>query len=177
MKGMKMLSTPRVSFPRSEVLALCAEYGPQMKIDSSQPQLEGKYVMAAIAVNESSLGENCTPRHEPEWDVGGVYAGNPEQQDLLREYGSSAAMSFGPWQLMFYNCPGYTPDQLLKDPDAGARCFLAYFNGYVQRKGAITLEQIGQVYNGGHVSESPTEGVKEYTTKLAQSYTWVATLF
>ena len=174
-----MLAQPRVSFPQSEVLGLCSEYGSWLKIDPSQvAELQGKYVMAAIAMNESSLGANCTPRHEPAWDTGGIYAGNPQQQDLLREFGSAAAMSYGPWQLMFYNCPGYSPDQLLKDPDACARCFLAYFNGYVQRKGAVTLLQIGQVYNGGHVfGEEVPQDVKEYTDRLATNYAHVVTLF
>lgn len=168
---------PRVSFPRSEILALCAEYGPGMKIDPSQPQLLGKYVMAAVAANESALGANCTPRHEPGWDVGGAYSRDPEQVALLEEFGSAAACSYGAWQVMFYNCSGYTPKELTEDAEAGAKCFLAYFNNYVNRKGAITLEQIGQVYNGGHVTESPIPEVQQYTTKLAQSYDWVTTLF
>jgi hypothetical protein len=167
-----------VSFPQSEVLALCAEYGPQLRVDLViDPPLVGKYVMGAIAWNESALGADCTPRHEPAWDLGGVYAGEPEQAALLKEYGRAAASSYGPWQLMFYNCPGFTPDELTSDADACARCFLAYFNGYIQRKGAITLEQIGQAYNLGHVTEDPPESVQQYTKNLALHYTAVAKLF
>lgn len=176
----KVPARPLVSFPQSEILALCSEYGSQMTIDLHvDPPVVGRYCMAAIAWNESSLGMNCTPRHEPAWDFGGIYAENPQQMNLLHLYGSAAAYSYGPWQLMFYNCAGmqFTPDELTKDPDACARCFLSYFNGYVQRKGAITLEQIGQVYNGGHVSESPSANVAAYTKNLALHYAEVAKLF
>lgn len=172
-----------VSFPRSVVLALCAQYGPEMR--GMQPSgtvpagLIGKYVMAAVATNESSLGADCTPRYEPAWDVDGIYARTSlEQQALLQEFGKDAAYSYGVWQLMYYNCPGYTPSQLVTDAEAGAKCFLNYFNTYVQRKGAVTLEQIGEVYNSGHVWEvTPPPDIQQYVEKLQVNYQMVQTLF
>jgi hypothetical protein len=173
----KAVATSSVSFPQSEVLALCAEYGPDLHVDVSQPQLTGRYIMAAFAMNESSLGADCTPRHEPSWDVGGIYATNLHQAELLREYGSAAACSYGIWQLMLYNCLDYSPAQLNSDADAGAQCFLAYFNGYMQKKGGVTLEQLGQIYNFGHVTEDPPEPVQQYTQKLQAYYQTVQALF
>jgi hypothetical protein len=133
--------------------------------------------MAAVAANESGLGENCLSLPQPTWNVGGVYASNPYQVTLLQQYGSLAACSFSPWQLMLYNCLGFSPEELNTDADVGARCFLAYFNGYVQLKGAITLQQIGQVYNFGHVTEDPPVGVQQYVERLEENYKLVSGLF
>jgi hypothetical protein len=161
----------RVSFPQSEVLALCVEYGPDLHIDPSQPQLVGKYVMAAVAMNESSLGADCLSSPQPAWNVGGEYAGNAQQAALLSKYGSLAACSFSPWQLMLYNCLGYTPEELNSNAALGAECWVAFFNGYIVRKGAITLQQIGQVQNGGHVfGDEVPASVHAYTERLAANY-------
>ena len=168
----------RVSFPQSEILALCAEYGPELHIDPSQPQLQGKYVMAAVAANESSLGADCMSTPQAAWDTGGEYASNPIQAGLLLHYGSLAACSYSAWQLMLYNCLGHTPQELNANADLGAKCWVAFFNSYITRKGAITLQQIGQVQNGGHVfGEEVPEGVQLYTERLEKNYQLVQTLF
>lgn len=159
-----------IKFPRLDVLAACAKYGPLLDVD---PSLSGPVVMAAIASNESSLGLNCGPRHEGSYDAGGtVYNGNEEQRVLVAKFGSEAAMSYGPWQVMFINCPGWTPTELNTDLDAGAKAFLAFFNRYViGTRHAKTLSEIGQVYNGGHIfTGTMLAGVRAYVDKLQASY-------
>ena len=159
-----------MNFERAEVLTMCSKYGPLLQVD---PDLDGPTVMAAIASNESSVGLNCGPRHEPSYDVGGsVYNGNKEQRDLVDQYGSNAACSYGPWQVMFINCPGYVPGELQTDLESNAKAFLAFFNRYViATRHAKTLSEIGQVYNGGHVfTGTMLPGVAAYVEKLSSAY-------
>ena len=156
------------SFPKADVLAACAKFGPQLQVDS---QLDGVKVMAAIAGNESSYGYNCGPRHEPAYDVGGTYANGALQKGLLQEFGSAAACSYGPWQMMFDNFVGFTPAQLLTDLDACAMSFVRFFNSYVIRtRRAVTLDEIAQVWNSGHISATPSPAVQRYMQQLQKNY-------
>lgn len=157
------------SFPTEDVLAACAQFGPLLVVPEG---LDGRRVMAAIASNESSTGRNCGPRHEPAYDEGGeVYKDSPEQQRLVAQYGNSAACSYGPWQCMFINCPGYTPGELQINLTDCARAFVSYFNSYVMRaKKAQSLNQIGQIYNSGHVSGAPSASVQTYCNRLQTAY-------
>lgn len=157
-----------ISFDRSRILALCLKYGPLLDVPA---EIDGARLMGAIAANESSLGANCGPRHEPAYDLGGKYAPSGSiQAGLLGHYGRAAACSYGPWQLMFINAPGYTPDELESDPESCARAFLEYFNSFVVPRGGKSLEQIGQIYNGGHVTAEPSPGVKAYCLELQHNY-------
>ncbi len=157
-----------ISFPKEQVLAACQKYGPLLLVPSD---LDGIRVMAAIAQVESTMGMNCGPRFEEAYFDGGKFCG-PEQKHLNDEFGYDAASSFGPWQLMFINCPGYTPDELKKDLNCCARAFVAHFNNYVIRgKGAKTLEEIGMVWNGGHIFTGMIPmGVEHYCMDLEQAY-------
>ena len=159
-----------ITFPRIDVLAACAKYGQMLQLD---PSLSGPVVMAAISSNESSIGANCGPRHEPVYDVGGgVYNGNADQRGLVDQFGAEAAMSYGPWQLMFINCSGWTPTELNSDLDANAKAFVAFFNHYViGTRHAKTLSEIGQVWNGGHIfTGNILSGVQAYVDKLQSAY-------
>ena len=153
------------SFPKQQILDICHKYGPQLHVPTG---LDGAKVMIAISSNESSIGANCGPRHEPSYDVGGhVYATNARQRALVATYGQDAAMSYGPWQLMFYNFPsGVTPFQANKDLELNAQAFMTQFNNYVIRAcKAQTLEEIGEVWNMGHICAD-----KAYTDKLQAAY-------
>lgn len=157
------------SFDRSAVLAACKQYGTQLNVD---PSLDGPRLMWAIAGNESSYGVNCGPRHEPAYDVGGsIYKNNTTQQKLVDDFGAPAACSYGPWQMMFINFAGSNPGQLLSDLDRCAREFVRFFNVYVVglRK-AVTLSDVGQVWNAGHVSDTPSPGVLRYVQSLQHNY-------
>lgn len=157
-----------ISFPQLEVIGACVTFGPQLSVPSP---LNGEAVMQAIASNESSLGANCGPRYEPAYGEGGRYA----NAALLSQYGDAAASSHGPWQMMFEN---FSPEaqQAIADGSADvtafAQEFVRFFNSYVIRiRGAANLNEIGQVWNGGHVfASSPPVGVTVYCTKLARAY-------
>jgi hypothetical protein len=157
-----------ISFPRNTILALCQKYGPLLQV---RAPLDGPQLMAAIASNESTLGNNCNPRYEANYDVGGAYGEEPQMQSLLHQYGRDAACSFGPWQIMLINAPGYTPTELRTNPDACARAFLGYFNSFVIRdRKAQTLMQMGEVYNSGRIWPFPPKGVQDYCTDLLNAY-------
>lgn len=150
--------------------AIAAKYGPMLNLPAG---LDGVHLMIALAINESSLGRDVGPRHEPAYDVGGsVYQNSEQQRSLVDKYGSAAACSYGPWQMMFINfAQSITPDQL-SDFDLCAREFVRFFNSYVIRtRKADTLSEVGQVWNGGHVfqAELPA-GIANYVKKLQENY-------
>lgn len=150
------------SFPKADVLAACAEYGPQLKVPAG---LDPVKVMIAIASNESSLGADCGPRYEPAYDTGGVYSGG-DMVGLLALYGRAAACSYGPWQMMYVNFTAYTPDELLTDLQACAVEYVRFLNSYViGTKRATTLAEIGEVWNLGHIAPDP-----QYVSKLQAAY-------
>ena len=152
-------------FAKADVLAACETYGPQLQVPEG---LDGAGVMAALSSNESSVGFDCGPRHEPAYDLGGSLAVG-EQQSLLSQYGATAAASYGPWQMMFIN---FTPEVQSKIATHGdelidyAQEFVRWFNRYVIRvRKATNLDQIGQVWNLGHIGPDPV-----YTSKLEAAY-------
>lgn len=157
-----------VSFPKQEVLDCCDQYGSMLHLPAG---LDGRKVMAAIASNESSTGANCGPRHEPSYDVGGTLAKGLQQTVALAHFGSRAACSYGPWQMMFVNFSGVAPDRLNTDIDACALGFVKFFNSYViAARHAQTLKDIGQVWNFGHMTPTPPAGVANYCQKLQAAY-------
>lgn len=155
-----------VSFAKSDVIAACESFGPQLQVPVD---LSGPAVMQAIASNESSIGANCGPRQEPAYSTGGVLVG-PEQSYLLRQYGDAVAgSSHGPWQMMFIN---FSPEAQTAiaagtaDVTTFAQEFVRFFNAYVIRaRHAQDLAQIGEVWNLGHVGSDPL-----YVEKLTASY-------
>lgn len=155
------------SVPRDVVFSLCREYGPQLKPPAG---LDGIALMAAFAYNESSLGDDTIPRHEPSYDVGGMNSHN-NQAPLLAQFGRAAACSYGPWQIMPCNAPSFTPEELFENPEFCAMAFVAFFNSYiVGHARAMTLEQCGCAYNLGHVAMNPPSGVQQYMADLRRHY-------
>jgi hypothetical protein len=155
------------SFAEADVLKACAQYGVQLNVPVG---LDGPTVMCAVASVESSVGADCGPRHEPAYDASGTYGAGPIMEPLLAEYGSSAACSYGPWQMMFCNYSGaYSPAELLADLEANAVEFVRYFNNHVAPRVA-SLSDIGQVWNGGHVAEEPSQAVTIYMARLQKAY-------
>lgn len=162
-----------MSFEKADVIRTCEEYGKQLQVPYP---IDGIALMKAIAQVESSMGLNCK-RHEPAYDTDGqVWKGSREQQALVKEFGSDAACSFGPWQVMFLNVPTWfvppaTPEQMETDLDVCARAFVEFFNRYVIRtRQASTVPEIGQVYNGGHIFKEVPAGVQRYCDQLAKAY-------
>lgn len=159
------------SFPTQDVTALCLELGHLLTVPEG---LSGERVMLAIAAVESGgadpkfAGHNCGPRHESAYDVnGGFWHQSTIQQGLVKEWGSRAACSFGPWQMMYCNfAPPVTPDQCEKDLRFCAVEFVGRFNRAMRRAAPKTLAEIGEIWNMGHIGPDP-----DYVTKLQRAYT------
>ena len=160
------------SFAKQDVLNACAEYGPSLTVPVG---LDPVKVMIAIASNESSLGANCGPRHEPAYEAGGAAWAQKAMAPLLAQYPpvgdppqSPAAMSYGPWQMMFLNFSGVGQQRIIAgyvDLIDYAVEFVRYFNSYVAEHTPQDLDEIGEIYNAGHITPDPA-----YTNRLQQAY-------
>lgn len=92
------------SFPRDRVVEAAVEASEA--IVRCPASLRAQALMLAIADVESSGGANCTPRHEPAYDIGGkLYRaqtpGARKLRELRAEWGAWAACSYGAWQVMY----------------------------------------------------------------------------
>jgi hypothetical protein len=157
-----------VNFTQQQIADICRIYGPQL---TNLPSgIDGAQLLWAIAGNESSFGENCAPRHEPAFDVGGVYGNGAVMKSLLAQYGSAAASSYGPWQILFCNCPaGYQPLDM-GDLDKAAHATVRYLNQLIARWTCTGLSDVGECWNAGHPMLNPSAGVARYVSDLAGNY-------
>src|ERR1017187_8108565 len=118
-----------VNFTKQQIADQCRISGPQLV--GLPSGIDGAQLLWAMSGNESSFGANCAPRHEPAFDVGGVYA--PHMQSILAQYGSAAAYSYGPWQIMYVNAwPAATPEQM-SDLKVCAAVTVAFLNRLIAR--------------------------------------------
>lgn len=155
-------------YTRQQVSNVCRQYGVQ--ILDLPVSIDGSQLLYGISGNESSFGLNTRPRHEPAFDVGGIYATSPTQKSLLALYGSDAACSFGPWQLMFSNWPEGTTPADTNDLDKCAVATLAFMNSLIRRFNPHTLSDIGSCWNAGHIQNPLSTGVQAYVNELAKNY-------
>jgi hypothetical protein len=153
--------------PPAAILDLAKQYGSQLALPV-QGILDPVAVMCAFAQNESSFGADCKPRHEPAYDRGGRYDRN-EQAALLDKYGHAAAFSYGPWQTLPCNALAFSPAELEADPEICARAFVADMNHRVLPH-AMTLGEMAQIYNAGHVAIVMAPGVLRYAGDLRANY-------
>lgn len=126
-------------------------------------------ILWTLAGNESSFGENCTPRHEPSWDRGGVNYQNSEiQKALWAREGSAASYSYGPWQLMYFN---FVQPCTIKDAaenlhiQAVSTC--VFLTNLIRRWNLKTLVDIGVCWNHGSPTRNISPGVQAYVHELA----------
>jgi hypothetical protein len=160
-----------ITWPRLDVLKSCKTNAVLLPVIEN---LDPARLLAALAMNESSLGINCGPRHEPAWDVGGTYGSDPEQAKLLALWPYQAACSYGPWQVMYYNVAGYTPTELNTDLAMVTRATIGYLSRQIAHWKVTTVQEIGEMWNWGHpniahVVKDPT-GVEIYCHNLAGNY-------
>lgn len=157
------------SIPRNIVASLCRQYGHAIRCSAG---LDGVRLMWAISGAESSFGDNCAPRHENAYDRGGYYyLHSNEEKRLVDRYGSIAASSFGPWQVMLVNAPGYTPDELEDNPEKCAQAFVIHMNNFVlDFRKAKTLEEVAQTYNSGNFYPNPSSSVLRYMDAVRHYY-------
>ncbi len=161
-----MTTTP--GFSPQQIADACREFGGQV---APLPEgIDGAQLLWAMAGNESSFGRNVIPRHESAFDVGGMYAGNPPMPSLLREFGSAAACSYGPWQLLFVNAPQGTRPKDMQDLATCAQASVAFLNSLLRRFRPQTLTGIGQCWNHGSPTSHPSAGVVAYCAQLATHY-------
>ena len=141
---------------------VCRDMGPL--VGPLPAGIDGAQLLWAISGNESSFGHDVVPRHEPAYDVGGRYATHAPMPDLLSRYGRNAACSFGPWQVMLCNAPGYAPGDLT-DLETAAKASVAALNMLLRHFQPKTLNDIGSSYNAGHPCADPG-----YTDRLVVAY-------
>jgi hypothetical protein len=158
-----------MNVPRSTVAALSRRYGPQIRMPAG---LDGTHFMWAESGAESTFGDDCTPRHEVAYDKGGYYyLHSQEDEELVEKYGSLAASSFGPWQMLLINAPGCSPEDLDDNPEKCAQAFASFVNRFVIGfRRAQTLEQMAQTYNSGNFYPNPPAGVLRYGQDVRHYY-------
>jgi len=143
---------------------MCAEYGPQ--VGPLPAGVDGAQLLWAMSGVESSHGANCTPRHEPAFDVGGIYGGNAPMPALIAKYGSpAAACSYGPWQVMLCNAGGLGP-QDFDDIDQATHASVSFLNNRLFHYKPASLAECGEMWNAGHITPDPG-----YVAKLTAAYT------
>ncbi len=89
---------------------------------------------------------------------------------LLHEFGSAAACSYGPWQLLFVNAPQGTRPKDMQDLATCAQATVAFLNSLLRRFHPQTLTGIGQCWNHGSPTSTPSVGVQAYCRQLAVYY-------
>lgn len=151
-----------MNFTPEQVAAMCREYGPQT--GPLPPGVDGKQLLWALSGVESSHGLNCTPRHEPAFDVGGKYAKNAPMPALLARYGTAAACSYGPLQIMLCNAQGLGP-QDFDNIDQAFHASVSFLNNRLFHYKPQDLAEIGEMWNAGSIRPDP-----DYVAKLTANY-------
>lgn len=155
------------NFTTAQVAAQCKLSGSQ--VGPLPPSVTGAQLLWAMAGNESSFGIRCTPRHEPAFDVGGEYATHAPMPALLAKYGSAAACSYGPWQILLANAASYAPADFASIIEAAAAT-LAYLNQQLRTFRPQSLAQIGSIWNSGGPNHQDNPAVARYITALQHNY-------
>lgn len=159
-----------MTFTRQQVADACRKLAPTLDSSLVPSAYRPEVLLWAICGNESSFGMNCTPRHEPAYDVGGTYAGNSQQAVLLEKFGSAGACSYGPMQVMLVNCPeSFTPDSF-GDVEAGIAAGVYALGNLLRRNKPQSLSQIGSCYNAGHIQSPQSSAVQAYAQRLIRNY-------
>lgn len=144
--------------------AICRKYGPTV---APLPFcIEGKRLLWGLGGIESSFGADTIPRLEPYY----VHDPNGGMPALLKKYGLAAAMSYGPLQMMFVNAPEGATPQDFEDDDKAMLYSVDFLNKQLQRFKPLTLETIGQIWNGGEPMQHPDAGVIRYCADLERFY-------
>jgi hypothetical protein len=154
-------------FTRSDVADACRKLGPTLK--SLPPGMNGVNLLWAITGNESSFGANCNPKHEPAYDVGGRYSTSPDQAALLAKFGSAAACSYGPMQVMLCNAPSGSSPADFDNLETGMSHAIYALQKLINRFLPVRVAEVGYCWNGGHIMD-PNPDVKVYGTRLAMRY-------
>lgn len=142
------------NFTHKEIADLCNQYGPLLKLPAQAASLDPALILWALAGNESSFGANCKPRFEPAYFTG-KYSLSLSMRELIGQWGEDAAKSYGPWQVMLVNAPGFTPPELAMDAERAITATVGFLNRRVFAQvgvhhAAYDLAQIGKGWNRGN---------------------------
>lgn len=138
------------NYTREQIAQACRAYGPLLRLENA-PGVDGPTLLWALSGRESSFGANCKPRFEPAYYTGGRYAAADSQKALIAEFGQDAAYSYGPWQVMLCNAPGFTPDELGMDLEKAAVATVGFINRRILiAEHATTVDQVADAYNSGN---------------------------
>lgn len=160
-----------MSFTKQQIADACRRHAADVDLALLCGGYNPADLLWAICGNESSFGANCNPRHEPAFDVGGTYAKAPKQAALLGKYGSLAACSYGPMQVMLVNAPDGTAPNDFADLDKAIAAGAYALNNLLRHNLPKTLREIGACYNGGHVPTGVWQpGLARYADELVQNY-------
>jgi len=151
-----------MNFTKEQTEAMCVKYGPQ--VGPLPAGVDGTQLLWGMVGTESSFGTDCTPRHEPAFDVGGRYGSSPVMVALLAKYGPAAACSYGPLQIMLCNATGASP-QDFDTLDQAFQLTLPFLNSRLRRFKPQSLAEIGEIWNAGSIRPDPT-----YVAKLQSNY-------
>ena len=154
---------PRENFTQAEMAAICVRYGSQ--VGPLPAGVDGAQLLWAMSGVESSFGANCQPRHEPAFDVGGIYSTHYPMPQLLQIDGSAAACSYGPWQLLLCNAPLTYGPSSFDSLSLAASASLGFLNRLLRQWQPKSLKEIGDCWNAGHITPDPA-----YELKLAVAY-------
>lgn len=130
--------------------------------------VDARRLLVALAMNESSGGKNCLPRHEQAYCTG-VYSTVPLVAHLTGLYGHLAHCSFGPWQILLVNCADGTNPEDLREAEGCARATSDYMLRLNLYKKPQSVTEWGQLWNGGHIG-ADNPGVRSYVTQLEHNY-------
>lgn len=130
--------------------------------------LDARRLLIALAMNESSGGKNCLPRHEPAYCTG-AYSKVPLVEHLTSLYGHLAHCSFGPWQLLLVNCADGTHPDDMRTADGCARATADYMVRLNIHKKPQSVAEWGRTWNGGN-PHADNPGVRAYVAQLQHNY-------
>lgn len=150
-----------------EIARLCRQFGSVLSLPST---IRGAQLLWALAGNESDFGDWCPPRHERGYHYGSrAYKRSKELRDLSAEWGCLAHCSFGPWQVLLVNAPGYSPIELMSDAELACKAAVEFLNRVtLGAQKADTLEEIADAYNSGNFKDDIVP--HQYITRLKRNY-------
>lgn len=152
-----------MNFTRAQVAAQCVAFGGQ--VGPLPDGVDGSQLLWAMAGTESSFGADCTPRHEPAFDVGGAYGSHVPMPALLAIYGSpAAACSYGPLQVMLCNAGGLAPSGF-DDIAEAFHASVTFLNQQLRRFKPQSLAEVAEIWNSGSIRPDPA-----YVAKLTTNY-------
>jgi len=160
-----------MTFTRAQIADVCRDNAHTLPASLESIGINRAQLLFALSGNESTFGANPVPRHEPSWDIGGsFYAESAIQRSLVKEYGSHAACSYGPWQLAFFNFKQPVSPEQCSALEIAVVNTAAYLESLIVKHSLTTLESIGVCWNHGSPMAILTPGVSAYVAELRANY-------